>query len=1291
MPQAAKKDVQSQRAQDKESKRARGACLLRHCNKDAYFEYPFPSCKRRGCSAICPNGSLITGQGTRFVLADTEALHQKIATMSDRIRQLEDALAILHSTAAGPAGDPHPLLHRDLLKIKSSIELHSASSASNEGGTRPNEDDEDGNGEQYIDAFGTLAIRDDGAATFYGRSAGSEGEVTSTDALYTSTPPSEPSPPQPHVSSFHSDFNAIQSYTYQQYDPDSGSGSLPPSIRTLAASFPLAPALSASNSTGSMGSSSSSFGTSSLSTSSTSSLSQTVTLQTLSSNYLPPYVEALRLVNLYLDQAPWFFGAVTQRQIESELLPLWYGEAAAAASLVPVVPAGGLDPSARGLGPVANGTPPPPRAGTSHDLALLFVIFCFGFLTDTNLPSAPDNTPAEKYYQLTKAALTLDPTATAGAPEKVSRNGILERPPSVATVQTLSLMAIYEGICSGENSIESTWALMGLACKLSQSVNRDCARWKLTPAEVQKRRAFLATGRLATFSLPFVDCELPADPDQTIADDGSTQPSFPYWKARFGAECVSAVVQGTLTSRAPKYSIILDLDRKIRDMELPAYAQGSPPRGLGLSQTMSHFMPQNYRELTLLYIHRCFFAHAISTNPLDPIKSQYAPSFLAGYRSACTIVASVKLQFSMFPAQIARFWVMLASVATHSSRSKIAPAALLELKNACDVFESAASYGGRAGKFLPIMRRLQSKAQAAFRDANSGLPTVLPNDTFKPSQPNEAKDELSIFSGKTHTVSTKLTLSGGSSATALGSSSARASSQAPRAPSDSPKNFSDYPSFANAHPSLVSELNTFHGNIKAQIQNAYRSGGDWFDGIPMAVDTAPLTRGPPVRPKVAQLQPQPTRPSQPQQQQVHHFQQQHHHQTLYQQQEQLARQEMERIHMERMAQQEEERREMERQELARKQQLQEQHEIQLQQQEGQRQQQELQRQQQEALQQHQQELQRQQHEALQRQQHEALHRQQHEALQRQQHEALQQQQQEELQRQQRQQERFYQQPEAHQEPQHIASDPYHPHVQAYEAAAQHPAYTTGTAVAHEVPVGTSAHSTQPAQHQHHHRQSSAELAYQPQQQQYQHLAAHHQPSAPQHRANVLHSTSLSHTQHSRQSHLPHDIQHMHQHQPHHSHIAQHPIQAQHTGLSIITAEPVVRQQQHSMYSVPSEYHPSPESMRSASSSTGPTPPHTSYGQPSSSTAVSVSTSYVPETYKYWPAAATSFAMPDQQPTFAYAPGGHAPVQHYPPPQQHQQYTPEGALRGIAADDRSLQETWQSYMNNVGSPRQFFED
>lgn len=237
--------------------------------------------------------------------------------------------------------------------------------------------------------------------------------------MYGSPPPSEPSPPQyhPSSSSSHSDFNAVQSYPHQQYDPNSGSGSLPNSITTLAASFPLAPALSASNSAGSIGSSSTSFTAPSLSLSSPSS-NQIVTLQTLIANYLPPYAEALRLIVLYLDQAPWFFGAVTQRQIESELMPLWYAEAAA--PLAPTVPAGGLDTSTTGPGPVANGPPLPPRVGTSHDLALLFVIFCFGFLTDTNLPSAPANAPAEKYYQLTKAALTLDPAAVTGAAGNVS-------------------------------------------------------------------------------------------------------------------------------------------------------------------------------------------------------------------------------------------------------------------------------------------------------------------------------------------------------------------------------------------------------------------------------------------------------------------------------------------------------------------------------------------------------------------------------------------------------------------------------------------------------------------------------------------------------------------------------------------------------------------------------------------------------------------------------------------------------------------------------------------------------
>lgn len=44
--------------------------------------------------------------------------------------------------------------------------------------------------------------------------------------------------------------------------------------------------------------------------------------------------------------------------------------------------------------------------------------------------------------------------------------------------------------------------------------------------------------------------------------------------------------------------------------------------------------------------------------------------------------------------------VMLASVVTYSPKSKVAGPALLELRNAADLFEKGAVYGGRAAKFL---------------------------------------------------------------------------------------------------------------------------------------------------------------------------------------------------------------------------------------------------------------------------------------------------------------------------------------------------------------------------------------------------------------------------------------------------------------------------------------------------------------------------------------------------------------------------------------------------------------
>ncbi|KAI0251590.1 fungal-specific transcription factor domain-containing protein, partial [Lactifluus subvellereus] len=649
---------------EREWKRSHGAIACAECRRlklKCDKGTPCSSCTRRGCASICPNGALVTGQGTRFVLADTDRLHNKIAEMSDRIRQLEDALAVSHSSVSR---DPHPLLQRDL-KIKSMIDLHSAVEQTNRNDESTEPDDN-----RVLDTFGTLALRDDGASTFYGRSAGHESEG---DSQEDSPSPSSgggdmPNPP-----------------TLGDTPPE-----LSRSIIEASASFPDA--------------------------------SSRLPLYVLEA-YLPPWPRASQLCTFYLEQAPWFFGAVKARQLHEELLPLYY-----------------LEARPRGV--------PPSFASTTHDLALLFVIFCLGAVTDDALPPPPGNADADRFYALARAALALAQP--------------LDRPPTVSTVQAFSLMAIYQGLVANQDSIESTWALMGLATKLAQ--NRDCARWDLSPTETQKRRALfwelfitdcwqsLATGRLPTFSLPFVDCELPQDLEQLMDAEGTPQMSFPHWKARFGKQCVSEVVAGILTARPPKYSVILDLDRQIRDMEFPKYALDPLPDGAPFSLVMQHFMPGNYRCLTLLYVHRAFFAQGLCDHPTDPLRGTYAPSILSGYRSACQLLSNLRAAFTVFPNRVSRFWVlwthafsasvMLALVPVRAPRSKMAPGALMELRSAYELFEGAAPFGGRAVKMLPIVKRHLEKATESFRAASTATePFAVPR-----------RDEFAVFSGMTSTV-----------------------------------------------------------------------------------------------------------------------------------------------------------------------------------------------------------------------------------------------------------------------------------------------------------------------------------------------------------------------------------------------------------------------------------------------------------------------------------------------------------------------------------------------------------
>jgi hypothetical protein len=96
------------------------------------------------------------------VLAATEHLHKRIAKISNRVRQLEDALASLQ---AKHYSEPHPLLRDDLLSANAMLDDDDAGKTEDSRPPRPLES---------IDAFGTLSISDNGVARFFGPTGGPE-------------------------------------------------------------------------------------------------------------------------------------------------------------------------------------------------------------------------------------------------------------------------------------------------------------------------------------------------------------------------------------------------------------------------------------------------------------------------------------------------------------------------------------------------------------------------------------------------------------------------------------------------------------------------------------------------------------------------------------------------------------------------------------------------------------------------------------------------------------------------------------------------------------------------------------------------------------------------------------------------------------------------------------------------------------------------------------------------------------------------------------------------------------
>lgn len=675
-------------AREIEQKRNNGQISCAECRRlkiKCDKQIPCQSCQRRGCAALCPNGSLATGQGTRFVLAATEHLHRQIASMSGRIRQLEDALGLLQSQCST---ELHPLLRDDLRGTDQKDEF-SQITLPGDNAAGPS------NPPEILDAFGTLSITDHGISRFFGPTGGSECLLMSDNI----------------VPDDYADSSSPES------GRDSMSPDLPQEFRLFSQSFPFTP------------------------------MGPISAVQELIESHLPPLERAKYLVQTYFEQASWLFRSVSQEQVTEELLPIYYTNSTATA---------------------------PDEPKRAHELGLLFLVFAIGALVDVTQDIS--NHEAEHYHQLARASICLQP--------------VLEKP-SVITIQALHLLSAYNAmsgneLAAKETSMETTWSLVILAAHLSQTIglHRDSAKWGLPAKVVHRRRILfwdlfvadawssLNTGRPPTFSLAYVDCRFP-DPPASAGNDGKTDHTeFSSWCIRYAAECVAEVATRTLTAEAPSYAVIMEIDRKVREYPFPnvgASSSGTSPPSITEEppshvQSMGRLVLSHSRETLLLYIHRSFFAQAIIENPVNPLKSAYAPSFLASYRASQTILRTIQQAFQEFPSLCARFWniwtfafsaaIVFGTIVTRGPQSPLASNAMKELDDACLLFSRAAAHSRRAAKALPILTKLREKAHVSVTAAQNERPSKQLGQQWS-VKVEQDDDELEIFAGRTRFVSAR--------------------------------------------------------------------------------------------------------------------------------------------------------------------------------------------------------------------------------------------------------------------------------------------------------------------------------------------------------------------------------------------------------------------------------------------------------------------------------------------------------------------------------------------------------
>ncbi|KIJ50315.1 hypothetical protein M422DRAFT_777084 [Sphaerobolus stellatus SS14] len=397
----------------------------------------------------------------------------------------------------------------------------------------------------------------------------------------------------------------------------------------------------------------------------------------------------------------------------------------------------------------------------AHKLGLLFMIMALGALTDLRL--AKLSAEAEKWYQLGRAALTIDPICDNT---------------SIAGLQTMLMMASYIRHAPARGTPGYRWAFGGLIVKLGNSLGivRDPRRWLTDADEIEQREVLcwelisneiwqcFSAGRPCSLDLSLVDCPKPGLKASTHAGLDGFIRGYSNWRHKF-FPLVNEVLRVVQRPGPVKYSEILALERDLRFCRMPEELEScviSPMKdtfsNTDITKHLQGITALMWREGACCMLHRRFLGLAMQNS--DPRDSPFWYSaFQAGF-GACWIVKAHLTLYKRHPELLDRvpgYWstafsaaVILGSIAARHGNTEYAKPTVAPFMVITELFLKTKDTSIQPVNASEILQRLRQRVKAHLASTGSGDTPKSPDPFYhdpgllEPSTQQSARSSLSL-------------------------------------------------------------------------------------------------------------------------------------------------------------------------------------------------------------------------------------------------------------------------------------------------------------------------------------------------------------------------------------------------------------------------------------------------------------------------------------------------------------------------------------------------------------------